>query len=138
MLRTDRDSSRVTRVTVIGAGHVQLFAETDHDVVRWRLLGGNNRELGRGRESFADPESCWLVIKQLQTDADDVQPTIRRVGSHSWSWQLMRGDDVIAESSHAYDRRIRCEQAMAHFAAQLRDAVISPEILLTHARRWQR
>ena len=130
---------RANRVTAaVPAGHVQLFAETDRSVVRWRLLSGNNRELGRGREAFVDSEACRLVIKELQTETDQIVAAIRRVGSHSWSWQLMRGDEVVAEASHAYDRRIRCEQAMNQFASQLRDAVIRPDIMLTHSRRWQR
>jgi len=130
---------RANRVTAgVPAGHVQLFAETDRGAVRWRLLSGNNRELGRGRETFADAEACRLVIKELQAETEEVVPAIRRVGSHSWSWQLMRGDEVVAEASHAYDRRIRCEQAMVQFAAQLREAVVRPDIMLTNARRWQR
>jgi len=130
---------QANRVTdVVPAGHVQLFAENDRGAVRWRLLSGNNRELGRGREAFADPEACRLVIKELQAETDQVVPAIRRVGSHSWSWQLMRGDQVVAEASHAYDRRIRCEQAMNQFASQLREAAIRPEIMLTHSRRWHR
>jgi hypothetical protein len=119
-------------------GQVQLFAETEQAAVRWRLLSGNNRELGRSLGSYPDAEACRLVIKELQAGASHTLPAIRRVGSHAWSWQLMRGQEVVAEASHSYDRRIRCEQAMLHFAAQLGDAVIRSEIMLTHSRRWHR
>jgi hypothetical protein len=118
------------------AAHFQLFAQDGKSAICWRLLSGNNRELGRGALSHADLESCLLAIKQLLESLDELCPDIRRKEGHLWQWSLLADDDVVVTSSHAYDRRIRCMQAMEHFRLQVKDARQGDTVMFTGARRW--
>ena len=118
------------------AGHVQLFAATPSAPVRWRLLSGNNRDTGRGTESFPDAETCRIAVKALQVALDEVDPALRRSTDNQWVWQLTKNDRVIAVSGRGFDRLIRCEQGLAQFLAQLRDAEIGTSLMISNARRW--
>lgn len=115
---------------------VQLFASTVNAPIRWRLLGTNNREIGRGAESFVDAECCRLAVKELQTQIDDVEAVVRRGVRNSWVWQLVLDDRLVATSAHGYDRQIRCGAALSHFLDGVRSAGISAEVMTSYARRW--
>ena len=115
--------------------HVQLFASTADAPVRWRLLSGNNREIGRGAESFADAETCRIAVKELQVSVDELEPTVRRDG-HAWIWQLRLGDRLVVSSAHGFDRLIRCNRGVAQFVDELRTATIGTGLMLSHTRRW--
>jgi hypothetical protein len=116
--------------------HVQLFAQTGTSPVRWRLLSGNNREIGRGAESFPDAESCLVAVKELQTLVAEFAGTVRRDDGHSWIWQLTLGERLVATAAHGYDRLIRCERGMSQFRLELRNAALSPGVMISQTRRW--
>jgi hypothetical protein len=116
--------------------HFQLFAQDERSAIYWRLLSGNNRELGRGALPHTDLETCLLAIKQLLDAIDELSPDIRRKDGHLWQWSLLADAEVVVTSSHAYDRRIRCVQAMEHFRLQVRDARPGDTVMFTSARRW--
>jgi hypothetical protein len=116
--------------------HVQLFAQTATSAVRWRLLSGNNREIGRGAESFPDVESCLVVVKDVQNQAEELAGSVRREDRHAWQWQLMLGARVVAVSAHGYDRLIRCERGLAQVRFELRNALVSPSLMISQTRRW--
>jgi hypothetical protein len=115
---------------------VQLFANTPSAPVRWRLLSSNNREIGRGGESFADAETCRIAVKELQTVIDEFESVVRRANRNSWIWQLLRDEQLIAMSAHGYDRQIRCGRGLAQFLAEMRQAGISSGVTISQARRW--
>ncbi|HJQ43047.1 MAG TPA: hypothetical protein VJ831_08180 [Jatrophihabitantaceae bacterium] len=116
--------------------HVQLFASTPAAALRWRLLSGNNREIGRGAEFFPDAESCRIAVKDLQTALDDLVPAVRRESGHAWVWQLSFGDRVVATSAHGYDRLIRCERGMSQFRVEMRTARVGDVVMISQTRRW--
>jgi hypothetical protein len=118
------------------AGHVQLFSTTPDAPVRWRLLSGNNRETGRGVESYADAESCRVGIKDLQATLDELDASVRRTGANQWVWQLLLDGQAVAVSGRSFDRLIRCEQGLAHFLEHIRDAEIGATLMVSSARRW--
>jgi hypothetical protein len=124
-------------VTRTGQPHIQLFANTESAPVRWRLLSGNNRELGRGFDEFDDLESCRLGIKHLQSIAADLEPAVLRSDSSTWIWRLHRDGELVAASGHTYDRLIRCRQGLTYFVTKLAAADIGPGLMLTGSRRWQ-
>jgi hypothetical protein len=127
----------VRRSTVASPGcHVQLFARTSSDPVRWRLLSGNNREIGRGAESFVDAETCRVAVKELQAAVDSLEPSIRRDLGHRWVWHLALDDRSVATSAHGFDRLIRCERAVAQFREELRIALIGTGLMISQTRRW--
>jgi uncharacterized protein YegP (UPF0339 family) len=116
--------------------HVQLFASTPTAAIRWRLLSGNNREIARGVESFADAESCRVAVKDLQESVGALESMVRQTEAHRWVWQLSDGHGVIATSAHGYDRLIRCSRGLEQFRAALPVAEISPDVMISQARRW--
>lgn len=119
-----------------GAGcHIQLFATTADAPVQWRLLSGNNREIGRGAETFADTETCRIAVKELQTTVEELESLVRR-DRHVWIWQLVLADRLVAASAHGYDRQIRCQRGLTQFRTELRDAAIGAGLMISQARRW--
>ena len=119
-----------------GRSHIQLFAKDEFAPVRWRLLSGNNRELGRGTGEFSDSESCRLGIKHLQNIAADLEHGVHRSGSCNWTWALSLGGVLVASSGHRYDRLIRCRQGLAHFVVQFETCEVGPGLMVAASRRW--
>jgi len=126
----------VTSSGARGLSQVQLYAATSDAPVHWRLLSGNNRENGRGLDSYSDFESCRIAIKELQCYAVDLERRIRRAEPNRWVWELQLDGVPVATAGHAFDRLIRCEQAVAQFVVQFADAVVNPVVVVTATRRW--
>ena len=118
------------------AGHVQLFSSTPEAPVRWRLLSGNNRETGRGVDTYPDVESCRVGVKDLQATLDGLDASVRRTPTNQWAWQLLLEGQIVAVSGRSFDRLIRCEQGLAHFLQHIRDAEIGATLMVSSARRW--
>lgn len=116
--------------------HIQLFARTANSEVQWRLLSGNNREIGRSALSYPDAETCRVEIKELQTISEELESGVRRMSSNEWRWRLTKDGKLVAASSRGFDRLIRCEQGLAHFLAQLTEADISLSVMISSSRRW--
>ncbi len=115
---------------------IQLFARTAMDPVRWRLLSSNNREIGRGVDFYPDAECCRIAVKNLQAGVEELEGVVRRADAHTWSWQVLAEGRPVATASHGYDRQIRCARGLVQFRDELHIAVIAPEVMTSHARRW--
>ena len=108
--------------------HFHLYSSPSSGGVRWRLLGGNNRELGRGSLAYPDADLCREGLAKTLLDLPTLVPAVMRVDHSHWGWRL-RADAVdIVGSGHAFDRRPRCEEACARFVelaphASVRDAL---------------
>lgn len=124
-------------MTTPSAWHIQLFGAAANAPIRWRLLSGNNRDMGRGSDEFDDAESARVTLKQLQTDAGDLVPRVRRVSPSSWLWEIVLDDVPIAAAGHPFDRLIRCEQGMTQFLKNFATAPIGTGVMLTESRRWR-
>src|SRR5262245_52634477 len=97
------------------SAHVQLFTTLAKAGVKWRLLSGNNREVGRGEHVYADVEAAVVGIKQLQLMIGDFDQRIRHVPSGQWRWELLANEEPAVGSARGFDRQIRCELAMQQF-----------------------
>lgn len=126
----------MTAERIKSIGHIQLFSRTFGAPVRWRMLSGNNREIGRGVESYPDLESCRIGVKEMQSQLHELEPGIRRMTSNEWAWLLARDSHVIAMSGHGFNRLIRCEQGLAQFLANVREAEIGLTLMVSESRRW--
>jgi hypothetical protein len=124
-------------MTSAAPGFVQMFAWAQDEPLRWRLLAGNNREAGRGMQTYGDAQACRLAIENLQLSLDEAEAVVRRSSSNLWSWQLMMGDLPIASAGREYDRMIRCEQAADAFVRGMRTAPIHDAVIISNSRRWQ-
>ena len=108
--------------------HVQVYSGIAGVPVRWRLLSGNHRDMGRGALDFPDEESCHIGIKEMVVALEQLVPSVVRATGNRWSWRLTLNGTVLATSGHTFDRRGRCEEACARFlqmlpGAEVRDGV---------------
>jgi len=97
----------------------RLTATTGREGVGWRLLGSNNRELGRSATSFADAESALVAIGRARQLASEGEAHIvhdPRTGL--WSWHL-DGDSATAATS---GRGFRYERECRYNLEQFREA----------------
>lgn len=106
------------------AGPRFLIVYKDIDVERrgaaaagWRLLGANNRELGRGPGPFPDLESCQAAVRELVTRIGSATPGIVGDPGHTgaWSWRLDLDGRAVAVSWRTYLRHRECAYSLAHF-----------------------
>lgn len=115
----------------------QVFAASSTAPLRWRVLSGNNREMARSRETYADSETCRRAIRDLLSGLDGLLPQVRREGRHRWTWELLRDGDVLVVAAHPFDRQVRCRNAVDQFLQDVRLAPIAATVLVTAARRFR-
>ena len=116
--------------------HFQLFATDTCSPIRWRLLSGNNRELGRCLATYVDIESCLVAMKIFVESAIEMTGQVRRREGGGWAWTLSSGSETIVVCGRSYDRQVRCEQALANFRHLAAVAEASNGIVITASRRW--
>lgn len=91
--------------------------------VEWRLIGGNNWELGRSAGTVPDMASALADVGRLQSGLDEVTDEVFPAGpGGGWRWQLVLGDDVLAVSSRSFLRRAACQATLRQFRAVAREA----------------
>jgi hypothetical protein len=98
--------------TQAAPAHFEIFSLRDE--VHWRLLSRNNRVGGQSSAGFADAAACRLGVARLL----DVLPELQAqhvLTQNRWNWALILGNEVLARSSHSFDRRIRCMAASDWF-----------------------
>lgn len=115
--------------------HVQLFTTLTSAGIHWRLLSGNNRDVGRGQHAYLDVESAVVAIKQLQQLVTEFDQRVRRIATSRWRWELLLGEKLAITSGHAFDRQIRCEQGMVQFLAVFDLAPIGDGLMVSGSRR---
>ncbi len=108
--------------------HFHLYSSPSSGGVRWRLLGGNNRELGRSCLAYPDVELCRAGLARTLLELPTLVPAVMRVDHSHWGWRLRADTLDVVGSGHAFDRRPRCEEACARFVelaphASVRDAL---------------
>jgi hypothetical protein len=103
----------------------------------WRLLSGNNRELGRGASAFADLESAVSAVVVLRSRLSDVTTRIvREDRPGEWAWILLLGEHPVARSARTYQRLRECEYSLTGFLEALPDALlIADPSRVVHQRR---
>ncbi|HZU56328.1 MAG TPA: hypothetical protein VFA06_10705 [Actinocrinis sp.] len=104
-------------------------AGTRADLVTWRLLGANNRELGRSPIWYPGWDSCLEAVHVLRRDIGAVASAITAVAAPGgvWSWQLTVGGKPVAVASRPYHRHRECTYNLSHFVAAVPAARIMTE-----------
>lgn len=115
--------------------HFQICVSADGSSASWRLLSGNNRNLGRAGRSYDNVEQCAEAISVMVDRLDALQPLVRPAGEHRWAWMLRDATEVVAMSGHRYDRQVRCEAARVQFLSYARTAVVDPVAMRLRPRR---
>ncbi|CAN5611038.1 hypothetical protein BH10ACT8_BH10ACT8_18270 [soil metagenome] len=115
--------------------HFQLYASGPGARVNWRLLSGNNRDLGRGCVSSENPDECRVAILSVVRGLPDTTSIIRPGSQNRWVWALLLNGLTVAASGRDYDRQVRCEAARVQFIEYAQSAPIDLTVMFTGARR---
>lgn len=71
----------------------------------WRLVGPNNRELGRSAQAYADTAACRAGVSFLRRQLDHLEVRVWCDNSTRWLWRLDLNGAPVANSARAYMRR---------------------------------
>jgi hypothetical protein len=118
--------------------HFQLYAAGPGAPVNWRLLSGNNRDLGRGQDACETAEQCRIALSEVLSELSDCQGVVRPGAQNRWMWALRLRGVVVAVSGHDYDRQLRCERARSQFMVYAPTAPVDAVVMFTSARRSSR
>lgn len=117
------------RVQLIRGLRTELGAGTT-DAYAWRLLGGNQRELGRSVRGYPDPALARDSALALQASlARAVAAVVVDALTGQWSWRLHVDDEPVLTSSRGYQRRRESESNLRCALAALCTAVLVPDVL---------
>jgi hypothetical protein len=104
--------------------------------VTWRLLSGNNRDLGRAAESFPDAATCLAAIERLRTALASPAVSVSSPDGRSrWTWRIAVETVDSAVSSRVYQRRVQAEAACAVFLGLAADAPVAGVVRLVGSGR---
>lgn len=86
--------------------------------VGWRLLGGNNRELGRSATVYADKMAAADSVRRVQRAVEVAKAALTlEPGSGNWTWKLDLDGEVIAVSGRGFRRERECRHNLEQFQA---------------------
>lgn len=84
--------------------------------VTWRLLSGNNRDLGHAPSLFADAAACLAELDRLRLALLRVTIAVSSPdGRARWIWRVSVDAVDAAVASRVYQRRVQAEAACAVF-----------------------
>jgi hypothetical protein len=115
--------------------HFQMYAPALGPAVKWRLLSGNNRDMGRGATTFRDAVACREGIIEVVQRLDELDPIFVPEGNNNWRWLLRYHGEPVVISGHAYDRKVRCKEGHVQFLRHAPGAYIRDDVM-SSARRW--
>jgi hypothetical protein len=126
------DKDRDGRPRLPGSGPTS----SEHEHVAWRLLGANNRELGRSPVWYPDLDSCLEAVRTLKREIGEVTPAITAGPlPGGWSWRLAVSGQPVAVAGRPYHRHRECAYNLSHFVAAVPTAQIADEPCLPLAVR---
>jgi hypothetical protein len=96
----------------------------------WRLVGANNRELGRAPETIAAELGCCEAVARLRARLPEAVGRVKLAGTGTtWSWTVECDGELLAVSGRAYLRQRECQYSLWQFlsAAAVATVVTSVE-----------
>lgn len=102
--------------------------------VAWRLVGANNRELGRSVATFSDIGHAQLAADLVRTQADALAADVVSGASRGWSWILRRDDAPVVISARSFARRQECVYNLHAFLAVVPTADLSGGLPMQYRR----
>jgi hypothetical protein len=101
-------------------------AGSDDEAARygWRLIGANNRELGRSPSTYADLSEARSNASALKSRAFELSEQIENDPKNgSWGWRASLDGAVVAASGRGYQRQRECSYNFRQFVVGLVAAV---------------
>jgi len=109
----------------VGPSHAAIAGPGSAALPAWRLVGGNNRVLGRAPGCFEDFESGYAAILFLRARIGDALPVLgvaAETGGRTWRLEI--DNVVVARSARTYLRGRENLYNLAHFL----DSVLLAEL----------
>lgn len=100
----------------------------------WRLVGANNRELGRSAQAYTDAAACRAGVSFLRRQMGHLEVRIWCDETTRWLWRLDLHGTPVATSARAYMRRREAVFNLEQFVAAVPGAA-SPGVGRTPAAR---
>ena len=94
----------------------------------WRLIGGNNRDLGCSAADFDSHEASRQAVLELKARITEAVPLITiDPQSSEWTWRLEVDGRVVARSARGYLRHRECLYNVSHFLGSVPVAALPGE-----------
>ena len=95
----------------------------------WRLVGANNRELGRAPAVVPNDLTCAAAILRLKAKlpGSSTRVKLAALDSSSWTWSVECDGEVLAVSGRPYLRQRECQYSLWQFLAAVPIAVVVDE-----------
>jgi len=90
----------------------------------WRLLGANNRELGRGSR-LMPVQDVAAEIQLVLACAEQLLIVVTPTATGNWLWRAHRNQVAVAMSSRSYPRQRECHYSATQFIRALPMAAMS-------------
>jgi len=101
--------------------------------ISWRLLGANNRELGRGALRYPDAARCLEAMLDLRLAVLGGRSTVgTSVHGGLWGWRIDLDGIRVAVAGRLYQRQRECRYNLTQFLAALPAALLPTQ---PHDRR---
>jgi len=91
-----------------GGTSVRSDVPTGTGWTSWRLVGSNQRELGRSARVFPDLETCVADAATITASLDKAVLALSTRTSQ-WTWELTVDGEIVAVASRLYQRQRECE-----------------------------
>jgi hypothetical protein len=92
--------------------------------IAWRLVGANNRELGRSARTYPDIATCREAVTFLRENIGEGDGLLANAtDSGVWIWRLNIGEQWMAVAGRSYLRRRECQYNLAQFVAEAPTAI---------------
>ncbi|MFC6236584.1 hypothetical protein [Longivirga aurantiaca] len=104
----------------------RLVHEPGRGGVGWRLLGANNRELGRSALAYADAEAALAAIGDVRVlAAGGGAHIVHNPTTGRWAWHLITAYDlVVATSGRGFRHERECRYNLEQFRAHAPSATV--------------
>lgn len=99
--------------------------------VAWRLVGANNRELGRSPVTYIDLTDCSESVAALRRSVAGAQVVVVVDPSTGcWFWRLDSGGQPIAAAGRSYQRQRECLYSLEQFQHAVPTAAIAVQTVI--------
>lgn len=102
----------------LSLGAVSVSAADGAATVGWRLLGGNNRELGRSAQVHST-HTILAEIDRVQSAAERLSIVVSKSQTGKWYWTASADGRRLAMSARTYGRQRECRYNAEQFLRAL-------------------
>jgi hypothetical protein len=105
----------------------------------WRLIGGNNRELARGAQSYVTYAQVGEAVQLLRVGLAGLDwPINNDARTGKWHWHAESAGTPVMTGGRPYERERDCRDCIQHVRIALVDALITPGVTVVRSNNGTR